>query len=133
MQAVHVINPANLSIVKTITRDQDGNTLSNVGANGGGSNISRSWNDAVLARVRVRCAAGRSPRSCIQQHEEFKLHVKLLHTFCAVQDPNVNKSYLFVNEGDVYPGPGAQTHSYVTVIDTSTAMVSSANMLNLAE
>lgn len=43
-----------------------------------------------------------------------------------LQDPSptVNKSYLFVNEGDVYPGPGNLTHSYVTVIDTSTATVS---------
>ena len=41
-----------------------------------------------------------------------------------LQDPSLNKSYLFVNEGDVYPGPGNQTHSYVTVIDTSTATVS---------
>nr|QOL01286.1 putative extracellular protein TR9_087 [Trebouxia lynnae] len=86
--AVHVINPSNLSVVKTIEQDQDGNTLSNVGANGGGANISRSWNDAVLA-----------------------------------EDPSLNKSYLFVNEGDVYPGPGNQTHSYVTVIDTSTATI----------
>ncbi|DBA84773.1 TPA: hypothetical protein ACH3X1_005812 [Trebouxia sp. C0004] len=86
--AVHVINPVNLSVVKTITQDQDGNTLSNVGSYGGGPNISRSWNDAVLA-----------------------------------EDPSLNKSYLFVNEGDVYPGPGNQTHSYVTVIDTSTATV----------
>ena len=51
VQAVHLINPANLSVMKTITRDQDGNTLSNVGAEGGGFNISRSWNDVVLARV----------------------------------------------------------------------------------
>lgn len=53
VQAVHVINPSNLSVVKTIVQDQDGNTLSNVGANGGGANISRSWNDAVLAQVRT--------------------------------------------------------------------------------
>ena len=51
VQAVHVINPANLSVVKTITEDQDGNPLSNEGAYGGGANISRSWNDAVLADV----------------------------------------------------------------------------------
>ena len=51
VQAVHVVNPVNLSVVKTITQDQDGNTLSNVGSYGGGLNISRSWNDAVLAEV----------------------------------------------------------------------------------
>ncbi|KAL3150830.1 hypothetical protein ABBQ32_000588 [Trebouxia sp. C0010 RCD-2024] len=88
--AVHVINPANLSVVTTITQDQDGNTLSNVGSNGGAANISRSWNDAVLAED---------------------------------PSPSVNKSYIFVNEGDVYPGPGNSTHSYVTVIDTSTAQI----------
>ena len=51
IQAVHVINPANLSVVKTISQDQDGNTLSNNGSSGGAANISRSWNDAVLAEV----------------------------------------------------------------------------------
>ena len=51
IQAVHVINPANLSVVKTISQDQDGYTLSNIGSSGGAANISRSWNDAVLAEV----------------------------------------------------------------------------------
>lgn len=51
MQAVHVINPVNLSVVTTITKDQDGNTLSNYGAYGGAANTSRSWNDAVLAQA----------------------------------------------------------------------------------
>lgn len=41
-----------------------------------------------------------------------------------LQDPSLNKSYLFCNEGDVYPGPGNETHSYVTIIDTTTATVS---------
>lgn len=46
------------------------------------------------------------------------------------QDPSGNKSYLFINEGDAYPGPGNQTHSYVTVIDTSTAEVRPARVLS---
>ena len=40
-----------------------------------------------------------------------------------VQDPATNISYLFVNEGDVYPGPANLTHSYVTIIDTTSATV----------
>ena len=51
IQVVHVISPANLSVAKTISQDQDGNTLSNNGSSGGAANISRSWNDAVLAEV----------------------------------------------------------------------------------
>ena len=46
-----MINPVNLSVVTTITKDQDGNTLSNYGAYGGAANTSRSWNDAVLAQA----------------------------------------------------------------------------------
>ncbi|KAL0017780.1 hypothetical protein WJX77_011291 [Trebouxia sp. C0004] len=86
--AIHVIDPVALQIIKNITTDQDGNNLSNVGANGGSNRTPRSWNDVVLA-----------------------------------EDPSVNKSYLFINEGDVYPGPGNQTHSYITVIDTSSAEI----------
>ena len=48
---MHVINPANLSVVKTISEDNEGNPLNNVGSSGGAANMSRSWNDAVLAQV----------------------------------------------------------------------------------
>lgn len=118
---MHVINPANLSVVKTISEDNEGNPLNNVGSSGGAANMSRSWNDAVLAQVNYM----------LQLTSETFSECRYLGWHCTRYDmhlqdpsPNVNKSYLFVNEGDVYPGPGNLTHSYVTVIDTSTATVS---------
>ena len=51
VQAIYVVDPSNLTTVDIISTDQDGKTLSNVGANGGSASMSRSWNDAVLAQV----------------------------------------------------------------------------------
>ncbi len=40
-----------------------------------------------------------------------------------MQDSSRSLSYLFVTEGDVYPGPGNAQHSYVTVLNTNTRKV----------
>ncbi len=53
MQAIDIIDPVRLTVVKSITTDQSGATLSNEGSNGGSANESRTWNDAVYLQVRM--------------------------------------------------------------------------------
>lgn len=118
---MHVINPANLSVVKTTREDQEGSPLNSVGSTGGAANMPRSWNDAVLAQVTYKLHL---TFNTFFEWRSLGWHRTTVYMHLQDPSPNVNKSYLFVNEGDVYPGPGNLTHSYVTVIDTSTATVS---------
>ena len=48
LQTIDIINPANLSIVATITKDQSGAPLTNAGSDGNPVNQSRTWNDGVF-------------------------------------------------------------------------------------
>ena len=51
MQAVHVVEPANLSLAKNLTLDQDHRALTNDGAMGAAKIGPRTWNDAVFVKV----------------------------------------------------------------------------------
>ena len=51
LQAVHIIEPANLSLAKNLTQDQDNQALTNVGAVGAAKIGPRTWNDAVFVEV----------------------------------------------------------------------------------
>ncbi len=48
MQVIQVIDPANLTVVANITRDQYGDALVNTAE---GRNVSRAWNDGLYIQV----------------------------------------------------------------------------------
>ena len=52
MQTVHVINPSNQTVLKNIT-SYKGAALSALGALGGSTNKSLTWNDLIFATVRT--------------------------------------------------------------------------------
>ena len=52
VQTVHVINPANQTVLKNIT-SYNGAALSAQGSLGGSTNTSLTWNDLVFATVRT--------------------------------------------------------------------------------
>ena len=51
VQAVDNIDPVRLTVIKSLTTDQSGAPLTNAGSNGGSTNDSRTWNDAVYLQV----------------------------------------------------------------------------------
>ena len=54
LQAIDIINPATLSVVATITKDQSGSPLTNAGSQGNPVNQSRTWNDGVFLEARAQ-------------------------------------------------------------------------------
>ena len=55
LQAVHIIEPVNLSLAKNLTQDQDNQALTNAGAVGAAKIGPRTWNDAVFVEVHISC------------------------------------------------------------------------------
>lgn len=65
LQAIQVINPGNLTVVKNLTMDQASNPLTSTGSVSGNSTTPRVWNDAIYVEV---CSSQKpSPTLCAKK------------------------------------------------------------------
>ena len=54
LQAIHIISPDNLTVIRNITTNNAGEPLTSVGSVGGSSTSPLGWNDVVFVEVRIQ-------------------------------------------------------------------------------
>ena len=53
LQAIQIISPDNLTVLRNITTNNAGESLTSAGSVGGSSTTPIGWNDAVFVEVRI--------------------------------------------------------------------------------
>ena len=70
LQAIHVVDPETLQVEKTLTSDQNGNSLTNA------QNKSRTWNDVAFVEVYICPCCQFLMHACMHTAHQLQLSLK---------------------------------------------------------